>query len=1038
MNPPLIDALFLIFSKDRALQLDALLRSLRAACADSSTAAIRVIYTCTDRRHEDSYAQLAKEHASVTFVRETSFDADLRAQLALAHHVCFLVDDCVFVRPWSLCEAIKLLAGDGSVLGVSLRLGVNIDYCYPLSAEKTPPEMEPRGSLRSFVWIGAQHDFGYPLEVSSSIYRTADVFSALGAQAIKGPNHLEVVLNDAKAKFAESRPTLLCFPLSVAFCIPLNVVQQAFMNRTSLRPDCFPERLRQLYRFGYRINTEALSGLTPRGCHQDVPLVLVPPAKARAVTLKVSCELPSGAEPFVGAEALDFSKASFGQASAVVGLIEAVTEPESRSRWFSEVLDQHNAALSALDRAYNALPKAPRENPVLMRAALAAGTTLALATREKLALSRPPAPAKTFRGRVRRFMELSLRPEAGWVPGRPLASIIIPCYNYGKFLPEALQSALDQTLPPVEIIVVNDGSTDAHTLEVLAGIDHPRVRVLHQENKKLPEARNAGIREARGQFICCLDADDRLDPTYLEKCILTMYTRGLEICGSWFREFGDSGETVSPDERDFTYGKFLKKNRMPCAAVFRRALWERIGPYRKDLTVGYEDWEFWTRAAASGARAGIVPEPLFFYRKHGRSMIDAAREADATLSAAIRASHGAFFRARSFFTRNLRLNTPVPQPRSLPCAASVRPRVMLFMGLAGIGGAERVLSLVAQELSRAEFDFTLVTTEDAGPRGGDAKEWFRKASPSIFDLRRCCPEKHRKAFAVNLVATERPTIIWLAGCVLAYEILPEIFKVCPDAFVVDILFNDVGHVANHAKYLPYINATLTESAILRNRLAERGEAVNRIHVVPNGVDVDHFSVAEAEGSRPLRKAEDRFLVGFIGRFSEEKGPDVFVDIAAAVARRSPEVTFLMAGDGPMGELVRGKVAEHKLGERLRLPGFVDARDFYRSCDLVILSSRLDGRPNSIMESMACGVPVIAAQVGGVPEIIEDGLSGLLCPAGDVEAFASAVCDLVAKPTRLRELSLAARRRAVEQFDMRAMLAKYRTLFEVWAGRSISA
>ena len=94
-------------------------------------------------------------------------------------------------------------------------------------------------------------------------------------------------------------------------------------------------------------------------------------------------------------------------------------------------------------------------------------------------------------------------------------SVIIPCYNQGAYLNEAVESILAQSYRDFEIIVVNDGSTDEETNRLLSGYDRQQTRVLHTENQGLSSARNNGIREAQGEYILPLDADDRIDPTYL-------------------------------------------------------------------------------------------------------------------------------------------------------------------------------------------------------------------------------------------------------------------------------------------------------------------------------------------------------------------------------------------------------------------------------------------------------------------------------------------------------------------------------------------
>ena len=98
-----------------------------------------------------------------------------------------------------------------------------------------------------------------------------------------------------------------------------------------------------------------------------------------------------------------------------------------------------------------------------------------------------------------------------------MVSVVIPCYNYGQYLAEALESALNQTHSPIEVIVVDDGSTDS-TPDVCREYAN-RVKVVRQQNGGLPSSRNRGIQVAKGMFIAFLDADDILEPTYLERTL---------------------------------------------------------------------------------------------------------------------------------------------------------------------------------------------------------------------------------------------------------------------------------------------------------------------------------------------------------------------------------------------------------------------------------------------------------------------------------------------------------------------------------------
>lgn len=191
-------------------------------------------------------------------------------------------------------------------------------------------------------------------------------------------------------------------------------------------------------------------------------------------------------------------------------------------------------------------------------------------------------------------------------------SIVIPCYNYGKYLSEAIESALTQTIL-CEVIVVNDGSTD-NTLQIAQNYT---VRIVDKENGGLASARNAGIKIANGDYICCLDADDILDKHFIEETL-----DKNDIVGVTQVEFGDSNNTWKPPHKNPTFENFKNYNCINCSSLFRKEIWDNIGGYDENMPYqGYEDWDFWLRATKEGYNVTVIDKPLFFYRKHGNSMI---------------------------------------------------------------------------------------------------------------------------------------------------------------------------------------------------------------------------------------------------------------------------------------------------------------------------------------------------------------------------------------------------------------------------------
>lgn len=206
-------------------------------------------------------------------------------------------------------------------------------------------------------------------------------------------------------------------------------------------------------------------------------------------------------------------------------------------------------------------------------------------------------------------------------PADDSVAVIIPCYNHGRYLPDAIASVRAQTHPPAEIIVVDDGSDDPHTVATLECVGGDGVRVIRQANAGLAAARNTGVQASRSAYFVPLDADDKLDPHFIERLLPPLRDDAtLGYAYGQVRFFGDQrGEWACPayDPR-----RLLIENLSVATAVIRRRAFDEAGGYSPDMVHGFEDWDFWIALLAIGYYGVCVPEPLFWYRKHaGGSML---------------------------------------------------------------------------------------------------------------------------------------------------------------------------------------------------------------------------------------------------------------------------------------------------------------------------------------------------------------------------------------------------------------------------------
>jgi hypothetical protein len=263
----------LAFSKDRALQLEACLRSLTERRTDRVELEILVVFRCSDERHLRQYQKLIRAFPDVRFIQENDFRKDVLQVMKGSDVIGFVVDDNIFIRNWSMETILDHFETTPDAIGFSLRLGRNINFCYPFQCEQSQPDFQEIGEgCVQYEWPGQEYDFGYPLEVSSSFYRTGDLLPLVEEMTFDSPNSFEHNLAVNSSKFVQSHPRLLCFEHSVAFCCPVNLVQETKTNKFGLNHPMDVGELADLFDSGMRVRLTPLDSFSPVSCHQEVEL----------------------------------------------------------------------------------------------------------------------------------------------------------------------------------------------------------------------------------------------------------------------------------------------------------------------------------------------------------------------------------------------------------------------------------------------------------------------------------------------------------------------------------------------------------------------------------------------------------------------------------------------------------------------------------------------------------------------------------------------------------------------------------------------
>ena len=201
----------------------------------------------------------------------------------------------------------------------------------------------------------------------------------------------------------------------------------------------------------------------------------------------------------------------------------------------------------------------------------------------------------------------------------PRISVIIPCYNQGHFLQEAIESVKLADSSLLEMIIVNDGSTDSFTNDYCSRLLAEGYNVVFQENKGLSGARNAGIGLAKGDYILPLDADNKIRPGYITKSIAVMdQNPQVAVVYGNAQYFGERNELWRVGA--FNLQKLMLSNTIDACAVIRKSVLTEVGLYDANMRWGWEDWELWLRIAFRGYEFWYIDEVLFDYRVLNSSM----------------------------------------------------------------------------------------------------------------------------------------------------------------------------------------------------------------------------------------------------------------------------------------------------------------------------------------------------------------------------------------------------------------------------------
>ena len=536
----------------------------------------------------------------------------------------------------------------------------------------------------------------------------------------------------------------------------------------------------------------------------------------------------------------------------------------------------------------------------------------------------------------------AVRLENSWDSRKIQFTIAVTVYNQSKEeINRCVNSILNQSRKPDVIEIFDDGSSNQETINVLREIrrENPKIIFYRTKNNGVVAARNSIIRKCRTSHLLFCDPDDELSLDYLKASEeLLLKNRGIEIIYPEVVVRNASKEKLwitGPFDSDILQAV----NTIPMSSICAIEVFRDLNGFSEDFKKGFEDWDFWVRAALSGVNALPLKEVGYFYSEKQKS-----RSSEAVLHA-------------DELANRIQLRTLGPMQHGSP---NNQVEIFIFAPwfIRG-GGVDLLLDRTLEHFIKKKV--ALITTESQPFGYTSAITNQLKKSILVIEKSRIQDEQVFLKLLQSL-ASKNAVIINL-GSSWAYDNSIFLSKFAEHHFA--WVFNDLGvsRISNSP-------GPLTEVWPVYKSLV--GD-LNKIEKNKTSITLIYVGVQDLSKPKLKKLTRKKLLVGWIGRLSPEKDPLKFIHTANRCDK--DDFKFTMAGDGPLQKFVLAKVEQLKNVEYL---GFVESsHNYIQGLDILVITSELEGIPLVAMEALQLGVYVIAPSIGGIPDLITDKKDGLL-------------------------------------------------------------